>query len=123
VGLLLFWPLAAASPLVQLSAAVALYFVGVAASTIVARELRRGDPGLVVVDEIVGMWVSLVALPLTPATVGVAFLLFRVFDVVKPYPARELEDLPGGWGIMSDDVAAGVYANAAVRALLLAFPA
>lgn len=62
-------------------------------------------------DEIVGMWISLFFVPFTPANVVAAFLLFRGMDIVKPYPAADLEHLPGGWGIMADDVMAGIYAN------------
>jgi phosphatidylglycerophosphatase A len=61
------------------------------------------------------MWVSLILLPLTPATAACGFVLFRIMDVVKPYPARQLEGLPGGWGIMADDVMAGIYANLCLR--------
>jgi phosphatidylglycerophosphatase A len=80
------------------------------------------DPGIVVVDEVVGMWTSLLFLPFTVGTAALAFVLFRVLDVIKPYPARDLEALPGGWGIMSDDLMAGVYANLALRAALLVWP-
>jgi phosphatidylglycerophosphatase A len=72
------------------------------------------------VDEVVGMWLSLLFLPFTPTTAAVAFVLFRVLDVFKPYPARQFEALPGGWGIMTDDVMAGIYANLLLRAGLRA---
>ena len=76
------------------------------------------DPSIVVIDEIVGVWIALLLLPKTVLAVLLAFLLFRVMDVVKPEPARSLERLPGGWGIMLDDVVAGVYANLATRLVL-----
>jgi phosphatidylglycerophosphatase A len=120
VGLALFWPLQLAAPWAQLLVTAAVYLVGVAASTRLAQLLGRKDPGAAVVDEVVGMWLSLLFLPFTPATAAVAFLLFRVLDVFKPYPARQLESLPGGWGIMTDDVMAGVYANLLLRAGLRA---
>jgi len=120
VGLALFWPLQLAAPWVQLLVTVAAYFAGVAASTRLARRLGRKDPGAAVVDEVVGMWLALLFLPFTPATAVAAFLLFRVLDVFKPYPARQLESLPGGWGIMTDDVMAGVYANLLLQAVLRA---
>ena len=120
VGLALFWPLQLAAPWVQLLVTVAAYFAGVAASTRLAQRLGRKDPGAAVVDEVVGMWLSLLFLPFTPATAAAGFLLFRVLDVFKPYPARQLESLPGGWGIMTDDVMAGVYANLLLRAGLRA---
>jgi phosphatidylglycerophosphatase A len=79
------------------------------------------DPSIVVIDEIVGMWLSIAWI--TPGTIPyiTAFVLFRLFDVLKPEPARSLERLPGGWGIMLDDVVAGVYANAATRIVMLLF--
>ena len=122
VGLALFWPLHRL-PLAGQAATTALVFVlGVAAAGHVARRLGVEDPGLVVADEVVGMWVSLLGMPLTVVTALAGFVLFRVFDVFKPYPARDLERLPGGWGIMCDDVMAGVYANLLLRAGLLAWP-
>jgi phosphatidylglycerophosphatase A len=123
VGLLLFWPLAALAWPWQLGAAAALLLVGSLAAGRVARRVGRKDPGIVVVDEVVGQWVALAALPFTPATAAAGFLLFRVLDVVKPWPARDLERLPGGWGIMADDVAAGIYAHLVLRVALLVWPA
>ena len=76
------------------------------------------DPSIVVIDEIVGMWLSIVWIAPGAVPYGAAFVLFRLFDVLKPEPARSLERLGGGWGIMLDDVVAGVYANAATRIVL-----
>ena len=122
VGLLLFWPMAAWRWPWQAAASAFLFLVGSLAAGRVARLVGRKDPGLVVVDEVVGQWVTLIALPFTPVTAAVGFLLFRVMDVVKPWPARDLEGLPGGWGIMADDVAAGVYAHLVLRVGLLVWP-
>lgn len=122
VGLLLFWPMAAWWWPWQLAAGAALLVVGAIAATRVARSVGLKDPGIVVVDEVLGQWVTLVALPFTPVTAALGFLLFRVMDIVKPWPARDLERLPGGWGIMADDVAAGVYAHLALRVGLLVWP-
>jgi phosphatidylglycerophosphatase A len=72
---------------------------------------ETADPSMVVIDEIVGMWITLLWLPFTPVSLVVAFVAFRVMDIVKPEPARRLERIPEGWGIMLDDVVAGVYAN------------
>lgn len=123
VGLLLFWPLALLSGPWQIVACAVVFVLGAYASARLARELGRKDPGLAVVDEIVGMWVTLVGLPFGPVTALLGFVLFRVMDVVKPWPARALEGLPDGWGIMADDVAAGVYAHLALRVVLLVWPA
>jgi phosphatidylglycerophosphatase A len=120
VGLLLFWPLHQLPAAAQVAAVVILFFVGVAASARVARGVGIEDPGIVVVDEVLGMWISLLFLPLTPATAIAGFLLFRILDVFKPWPARQFESLPGGWGIMSDDLMAGIYANLLLRAGRLA---
>jgi phosphatidylglycerophosphatase A len=84
------------------------------------------DPSMVVIDEIVGMWVSLFLLPRGILLVGCAFIAFRIFDILKPFPARQLEKIPNGWGIMLDDIVAGFYANIAtlvvVRMYILLFP-
>lgn len=120
VGLLLFWPLYTQPAVIQVAAVAILFVVGVVASTRVARGLGIEDPGIVVVDEVVGMWTSLLFLPLSPATAIAGFVLFRIMDVFKPYPARQFESLPGGWGIMTDDLMAGIYANLLLRAGRLA---
>jgi phosphatidylglycerophosphatase A len=122
VGLLLFVPLAWASLPAQIGICIAVFFVGVFASSHVARRVGLEDPCIVVVDEVLGMWLSLLGLPFTPVVAGLGFLLFRVLDVVKPYPASALEYLPRGWGIMADDVAAGLYANLLLRVFLLVWP-
>jgi phosphatidylglycerophosphatase A len=76
------------------------------------------DPQEVVIDEVMGMAVTLAFLPLSLKTVGIGFLLFRIFDIIKPFPARRSEKLPGGWGIVMDDVIAGIYANVGLRIVL-----
>jgi len=122
VGLALFWPLSRLSAAVQVTALVAVSFIGVAAATDLAQRLGLHDPGLVVVDEVAGIWASLLFVPWSAATAAVGFLLFRVMDVVKPYPARQLESLPRGWGIMADDLMAGLYANLTLRLIRMAWP-
>jgi phosphatidylglycerophosphatase A len=84
--------------------------LGIPAGTIIERESGREDPGQVVIDEVAGQWIALLASPVEIRHVLLAFVLFRVFDIVKPWPARQLEKLHGGFGIMMDDVAAGIYA-------------
>jgi len=81
--------------------------------------LGEKDPGRVVVDEIAGQMVTLLFLPTTVPMLVVAFLVFRVLDVFKPWPARRLEDLPGGSGIMADDLMVGLYANLILHGLAL----
>ena len=122
VGLLLFWPLSRLPFVGQAGVTIALFLLGTLAAAHLASRLGLKDPGIVVVDEVVGQWVSLLLLPLTPLTVVLGFLLFRLLDVLKPWPARDFERLPGGWGIMADDVMAGIYANLLVRVGLLVWP-
>lgn len=83
---------------------------GVPAATIAARESGRHDPGFVVIDEVAGQWIALLGSPADWRHGLIALILFRLFDITKPFPARQLERLPEGWGIVFDDVAAGLYA-------------
>jgi len=89
--------------------ALALVF-GIPAATIVEHESGRHDPGFVVIDEAVGQWIALLASPADWRHGLIALVLFRLFDITKPFPVRRLERLPSGWGIVFDDVAAGLYA-------------
>jgi phosphatidylglycerophosphatase A len=80
------------------------------------RQLGVKDPGCIVIDEMAGMTVALLGIPLTTGTGIAGFLLFRLFDIWKPWPVRTLERrLRGGWGIVMDDIAAGVLANIVLR--------
>jgi phosphatidylglycerophosphatase A len=91
-------------------AALAATLIGIPAATIVARESGREDPGHVVIDEVAGQLIALIAIPADWRHAVVSLLLFRIFDILKPPPIRQLERLPGGTGIMLDDVAAGLFA-------------
>jgi len=102
---------------VTLAGAVVVTLIGIPASTIVERESGRTDPGFVVIDEVAGQWITLVFTPVDIRHAIVAFVLFRFFDIVKPWPVRSIERLPAGKGIMLDDVAAGLY-GVMVMALL-----
>lgn len=117
VGLLLYLPLMAGPILLRVVAAIALFFLGVFASSRAEAVWRIKDPHPVVIDEIVGMWIALLFVPHDVVYYVAAFVLFRLFDVIKPFPARQAELLKGGWGIMLDDVFAGIYAGAAVYGL------
>lgn len=83
---------------------------GIPAAAIVERESGREDPGHVVIDEVAGQWIALALMPLDIGHALLGLALFRLFDITKPPPARQLERLHGGLGIMMDDIAAGVYA-------------
>ncbi len=83
------------------------------------QHLNAKDPGCIVIDEIAGMCVALLGIPLTWTTGVAGFFLFRLFDIIKPPPARQLEKkLQGGWGVVMDDVAAGIMTNAVLRVVL-----
>ena len=100
-------------PLTPLRIAVALVVVtpiGIWAGSRVERLLGKKDPGVIVIDEVAGMLLSVILLPRTIPVLVTAFLLFRLFDIWKPFPARESQALTGGMGVMVDDLVAGVYA-------------
>ena len=97
--------------LLALVIGIALSLVlGIPAATIVARESGRKDPSIVVVDEVSGQWIALLGSHFNWQHALLALLLFRLFDITKPFPVRQLEKLPEGWGIVIDDVGAGLYA-------------
>ena len=111
VGLLLWWPLAGLSLTAYLATVAVLFIVGVATAGAAEKILDRGDPGVVVIDEIVGVLIALAAVPLHPVAALAGFALFRLFDIAKPFPVGWVDrHLHGGLGIMLDDVAAGLYA-------------
>jgi phosphatidylglycerophosphatase A len=92
--------------------------LGVWAADRAAAALHLKDPGPVVIDEAAGLLVTLAGVPVTWLSAVLAFFFFRAMDVIKPPPARQAERLPGGWGIMVDDLFAGVYANLLLRGAL-----
>jgi phosphatidylglycerophosphatase A len=109
-------------PAFELGMIVAVLVIGVWSANGAERALGRKDPGPVVIDEVLGMLITLALLPVSMAGVILGFLLFRLFDVVKPYPAGRLEHLPGGYGIMLDDAMAGVYSYLVLRACMWWMP-
>lgn len=122
VGLLIYAATRSAdTAMAEAAVLMAVLIAGVWSADRVERELGK-DPGAVVVDEVAGMLVTIAFLDVSVTGAIVAFLIFRVLDVIKPYPAGRLEHLHGGPGIMLDDVMAGVYGNLAMRALIALFP-
>ena len=107
----------------ELLMVAALLVIGAWAATAAEHHLGTTDPGPVVIDEVMGMCVTMVAAPFTWPAALAGFLLFRAFDIVKPPPARQLEACHGGWGIMLDDLAAGVYAWGTLALLVWLLPA
>jgi phosphatidylglycerophosphatase A len=116
-----FHPSATALALGTAVASILLLLAGIPASSIVAREAATDDPGFVVADEVVGQWIALIAAGSRPWEWLLAFCLFRVFDILKPSPARQFDRMHSGFGIMMDDVAAGIYAMAVVWLVRLFF--
>ena len=112
-----FWFLQEQSKAFLVFSTLILFFIGVFAAGFVAMQERRKDPSIVVIDELVGMWLTLLSTLVVPYYISssflsyfLLFLLFRFFDITKPYPIKQFEQLSGGWGIMIDDVIAAVYA-------------
>src|SRR5262245_19175020 len=109
------------SPVGLLMSGLAIGLVGVAVSVPVCRALSSEDPGCIVIDEVAGQMVACAAVPLVPQTPwwawGAAFVLFRGFDILKPLGIRKIQELPGGWGVVADDVLGGLYAAVFLGAL------
>jgi phosphatidylglycerophosphatase A len=102
-------------------AAILATLIGIPAATIIARESGHEDPGHVVIDEVAGQLIALIAIPADWRHAALSLLLFRLFDIFKPPPIRQLERLPTGTGIMLDDVAAGLFALATAQLAHLYF--
>ena len=117
LGLLLYALPGAEDPWILLGVAFVVFIFGVRASSLMERALGH-DPRQVTVDEIVGMWVSLLFLPKSWTVAIAAFFLFRLLDIAKPFPARRFDRLSGGLGIMLVDVVAGLYTNLVLQVLM-----
>lgn len=119
LGLPIVFFLNDAPPLLVAVSILMLFLVGIPACTLAARKMQAKDPGSIVFDEIAAMPIAFfpvlcLGLPLSVWTAVAGFLWFRLFDIVKPWPAHALEKLPEGLGIMIDDTVAGIYAGAAL---------
>jgi phosphatidylglycerophosphatase A len=124
IGLAVFYAVRhQGSPTVEAVAIVVLAAVGLWSATEAEHHFGGIDPGPVVIDEVVGMLVTLAFVPVNIAGAIVAFFVFRFLDVVKPWPARRLEHLPGGFGVVLDDIMAGVYGNLVMWGLIRLLPA
>lgn len=120
IYLLVWWT---QSPIVEMGLIVATFAVGTWAATHAERFFGGIDPGPVVIDEVLGMLVTLACRPVGWSAALTGFVLFRIFDIIKPYPANRLEKFHGGFGIMADDAMAGIYANLALRLIMWLAPA
>jgi phosphatidylglycerophosphatase A len=119
VYLLVWWT---RSPMVEVILILAVFAAGVWAATEAERFFGGIDPGPVVIDEVLGMLITLAFMPVGIATAIAGFVLFRIFDVIKPYPANRFERLHGGFGVMADDAMAAVYANLVLRGVVYLLP-
>ena len=117
VGLLL-WMVLPASAAPQAIAIVALFVIGSWSGGVAERHFGVTDPAPVVIDEVMGMLITLFLNPVGWTGAAGALVLFRIADVVKPFPANRLERLPAGVGVMADDAMAAIYANLVLRAML-----
>ena len=115
VYLLVWW---SQSPIVEVALIISLFLAGVWAGTTAERYFGGIDPGPIVLDEVVGMLITLAFIPVSLTGAIAGFVLFRIFDVLKPFPAGRFEKLHGGLGVMADDAMAAVYANVGLRLLL-----
>jgi len=106
----LFWLLSRGGLPLELLGLALVTALAVPASARVVALTGQGDPPIVVIDEVAGFLVAMLGHPATPAALVEGFVLFRLFDIVKPFPVRQAERLPGGWGVVADDLAAGGYA-------------
>ena len=123
-GLVLFYLVrAAGSTIVEIAVVITLFVVGVWSANVSEQYIGGKDPAPVIIDEVVGMLITLACLPVTPLGALVGFLLFRLLDVVKPWPAARFEGLPGGLGVMADDAMAALYGNLVMRGLIWLSPA
>ena len=110
------------NPYIEPLLIVALAVAGVALTRPCEEDLRCTDPGPIVIDEVMGMLITLAAIPIGWGGILLGFFLFRVLDVVKPFPARQLEKLHGGFGVMADDAMAAIYANLLLRGAVYLAP-
>ena len=105
------------STITFIAAIIIIFILGVYTSSITEIYLAKKDPSVIVIDEWVGQWIALIFLPKSLIWGIVAFVLFRLFDIWKPYPIKTLDKMSGGWGIMLDDVVAGIYALLVINIL------
>jgi len=119
---ILRWAQTPLAPVTEVLLIAVLFAAGSWAGTVAERYFGGIDPGPIVLDEVVGMLITLAFIPVGLSGALVGFFLFRVFDVIKPFPARRFEALHGGLGVMSDDAMAAIYANISLRLLMALAP-
>ncbi len=118
VALVIYWILNLINPIIFFIVIIITFFIGIISSQ--RMELILGeDPPAVVIDEIVGMWISLLFIHKNHFLVIAAFFIFRIYDIIKPQPARFVEKFKNGWGIMLDDVVSGIYSNITLQLIII----
>ena len=106
-----------ASDMVGVVVIIVLSVIGIIASTYIEKS-KGHDAGIIVIDEYVGQWISVLFLPRTILVLILGFILFRIFDIVKPYPVNKSQSLKAGWGVMADDILAGLISNIILQLIL-----
>jgi len=114
-GLFLYWAIPGSKSVYSLIGIALLFFMGVWAAYLVEKETKVHDNQIIVIDEIVGMLITVALFGKSLIWLAVGFLLFRLFDIIKPFPVKASEKLPHGWGVMMDDVVAGIYSALCLR--------
>lgn len=121
LGVLLYWLIPKSESLYFAIVILLLFFVGTWAASYVEKTTKIKDNQVIVIDEIVGVLITLFCFDKNLKWLAIGCILFRLFDIVKPYPANVVERLPSGWGVMADDVVAGIYSAICLRLLFLIF--
>ncbi len=122
-GLAVFFAVrSSGSPLLEVAVIVSLFAVGIWSGTVAEHHFGGVDPGPIVLDEVVGMLITLCLLPVNAAGAIAGFFVFRVLDVIKPFPSARFEKLPGGLGVMADDGMAAIYGNLVMRGMMAIAP-
>ncbi|RMD90104.1 MAG: phosphatidylglycerophosphatase A [Calditrichaeota bacterium] len=119
VGLLIFWTIPNNHLPLIFSIIIFLFLMGVWTASIIEEQSGKKDNQIIVIDEIVGMLTTVALFEKNLKILIIGFFLFRFFDILKMYPAEKLENLPGGWGIMMDDIMAGIYAAVVLKVLTI----
>jgi phosphatidylglycerophosphatase A len=123
LGLAVFFALrSTGSVALEVGVILLVFVVGLWCGTIAEHHFGGIDPGPVVLDEVLGMLITLALLPVSTTGAIVGFVVFRVLDVVKPWPSAQFERLPGGLGVMADDAMAAIYGNLLMRGLIALMP-
>lgn len=122
IGILLYYPVHSLAILSQVIVTLFFFGIGLISATHLEKEIGVKDPGQIVIDEIVGIWIALFLIPFDWHALLLAFVLFRFFDIQKPLGIRQVQSFHSGWGIMLDDALAGVYTNIVLQITFLVKP-